>query len=210
MKDTPAPPTRRDRRKAQTRQRISDVATALFVQYGFDQVTVGQIAEAADVSKVTVFNHFPRKEDMLLDRGPEAVRLITDAVADRAPGETPLGALRRVLVERARTEEPLGGFADRFTGFWRLVADSPALRDRARELYQELESALAERLAEADPERRSDAALAAALALAAYRTAFRATASRMLAGAPAAEVVDDHIAAVERSLRAVERAVDDL
>ncbi|MFC8800703.1 TetR/AcrR family transcriptional regulator [Promicromonospora sp. NPDC057138] len=209
MSHTPAP-NRRDVRKAQTRQRISDVATQLFARHGFDQVTVGQIAEAADVSKVTVFNHFPRKEDMLLDRAPEAEQLITDAIAHRAENQTPLASLRDALVARARTGQPLGGFADRFIPFWRLIVGSPALRDRGRELYQDLEGVLASSLAEAtgEPEPHSGARLTAALALAAYRTAFLATVSRMLAGAPADSVIDDHIAMVERYFDAVERAVE--
>lgn len=69
--------TLRERKKRETRQRISDEATMLFVARGFDEVTVAEIAKAAHVSAMTVFNHFPRKEDLFLDRIPEAVELFT-------------------------------------------------------------------------------------------------------------------------------------
>lgn len=68
------PIDRRTRKRLATRQTISDAATRLFNAHGFDQVTVDEIAEAADVGRMTVFNHFPRKEDMLTDATPSGVR----------------------------------------------------------------------------------------------------------------------------------------
>ena len=68
---------RRSRKRLATRQGISDTATRLFLERGFDVVTVDEIAAAADVGRMTVFNHFPRKEDMFFDldeRGPETLR----------------------------------------------------------------------------------------------------------------------------------------
>ena len=62
------PPDRRSRKRLAMRQGISNTATRLFFERGFDQVTVDEIAAAADVGRMTVFNHFPRKEDMFFDR----------------------------------------------------------------------------------------------------------------------------------------------
>ena len=56
----------------QTRAKIAEVAAGLFLEQGFDAVTVADIAKAAGVSSVTVFKHFPRKEDLFLDRQNEA------------------------------------------------------------------------------------------------------------------------------------------
>ena len=58
----------RERKKRQTRQQISDIATGLFLERGFDAVTIAEIAEAADVSVNTVYNYFPSKEDLFFDR----------------------------------------------------------------------------------------------------------------------------------------------
>jgi AcrR family transcriptional regulator len=62
------PLDRRTRKRLATRQAISDTATRLFFERGFDTVTIDDIAEAADVGRKTVFNHFARKEDMFFDR----------------------------------------------------------------------------------------------------------------------------------------------
>ena len=66
------PSDRRSRKRLATRDDISEAATRLFYERGFDHVTVDEIAEAADVGRMTVFNHFPRKEDMFFDRDEEA------------------------------------------------------------------------------------------------------------------------------------------
>jgi AcrR family transcriptional regulator len=185
----------RERKKAETRQRIADVATLMFVRRGFDDVTVTEVAEAAGVSKVTVFNYFPRKEDIFFDRFPQVRELLTAAVEGRGDDETPLSALRRLFVGLAEEGHPIGGFADRYVAFWRTLLASPALRARAREALDEFEAHLAGLLTGIDPHPR----LTAALALAAFRAVYSETARRVLAGEKAADVVADHIAAVEHA-----------
>ncbi|MPY38061.1 TetR/AcrR family transcriptional regulator [Streptomyces adustus] len=196
----------RERKKRATRQRISDLATGLFVERGFDQVTVAEIARAADVSAMTVFNHFPRKEDLFLDRIPEAVELFTEAVRRRGPDESPLAALRRLVLTLLDRHHPLSAVDDRFPGFWRIVVDSPALRARAREGVEEVEEALAAVLAETAPD-LDDPRLVAALTVAAYRTVYLTSATRLLAGERAADITDDHRARVDAAFDALERAV---
>ena len=83
-----APPGRRERKKQLTRQAISDVATALFLERGFDDVTVAQIAAAADVAVQTVFNHFRTKEDLFFD---DATWVHGPAAAVRAAPGRPVG-----------------------------------------------------------------------------------------------------------------------
>ncbi|MEU3951952.1 TetR/AcrR family transcriptional regulator [Streptomyces achromogenes] len=196
----------RERKKRETRQRISDIATDLIGKRGFDAVTVAEIARAAGVSPMTVFNYFPRKEDLFLDRIPEAAGLFASAVRDRAPGESPLAALRRLALRLLEERHPLGGVGETFADFWRIVADSPALRARAREGVEEVEAALTDAFGEAgvaDPE------LSAALAMAAYRTVFVASVRRLLAGDPAAEVAREHRGRLESAFDALERTVVD-
>ncbi len=78
----------RARKKRQLRQRISDVATAMFLVHGFDNVTVAQIAAASEVSQQTVFNYFTTKESMFFDRTEPMITALADAVRQR--GSAPL------------------------------------------------------------------------------------------------------------------------
>lgn len=56
---------RRETRKQQTRDRICDAGVRLFVEQGYDETSVEQITEAADVARQTFFNHFPAKRDIV-------------------------------------------------------------------------------------------------------------------------------------------------
>ncbi|MFI6485952.1 TetR/AcrR family transcriptional regulator [Streptomyces sp. NPDC050564] len=195
----------RERKKRATRQRISDLATQLFVERGFDHVTVAEIARAADVSAMTVFNYFPRKEDLVLDRIPETVEMFTAAVRRRGPGETPLASLRRLALELLDQRHPLSGVDDDFPAFWQVVIDSSALRARAREGVEGVEHALADALRETAEFR--DPHLVAALIVAAYRSVYVTSARRLLAGERADDVAGDHAARLGAAFNALERAV---
>ncbi|MBH5337033.1 TetR family transcriptional regulator [Streptomyces pactum] len=119
----------RERKKRQTRQRISDVATGLFMERGFDAVTIAEIAEAAEVSVNTVYNYFPAKEDLFFDRQEEMVQGLSRAIRARRPGESAaravLDALRRQLEERSAEALRPG-----FQRFMKVIQDSPALTAR--------------------------------------------------------------------------------
>jgi len=73
----------RERKKRRVRQKISDVATAMFLVHGFDNVTVAQIAAASEVSEQTVFNYFTTKESMFFDRSEPMISAAADAVRKR-------------------------------------------------------------------------------------------------------------------------------
>ncbi|SDM20816.1 TetR/AcrR family transcriptional regulator [Nonomuraea jiangxiensis] len=197
--------SRRERKKAETRRRISDLGTLLFMERGFDNVTIGEIAEAADVSKVTVFNHFPRKEDIFFDRLPELAELLTVTVRDRPGGTSVLGALRATLLRHIAEGHPLGGMDDRFRLFWGVILDSPALRARLRETVEEAEDLLASLIAEwgDDP----DPWLSAALIVAGCRAAYGSIAARVLAGEAAAGLQEEYVARVNLTFDALERAL---
>jgi AcrR family transcriptional regulator len=147
-----------------TRQAISNVATHLFVERGFDNVSVADVAREAGVARKTVFNYFPRKEDLVFDREEELRALVREALASRAE-EPPVAAfqtLMRTLVER---RHPLFRITKRPIRFWRTVAESPTLTARARELQVTLADDLAGMLSDALDRPRSDpdARLAAAM-----------------------------------------------
>ena len=93
------PSDRRSRKRLATRQGISNAATRLFFERGFEQVTVDEIAAAADVGRMTVFNHFPRKEDMFFDRDEEGREILREALRQRDRRVAPLETLRRLMSE---------------------------------------------------------------------------------------------------------------
>ncbi|MEU8683350.1 helix-turn-helix domain-containing protein [Streptomyces sp. NPDC048611] len=203
--------TLRERKKLRTRQRISGEATLLFIQRGFDNVTVAEVARAAEVSTMTVFNYFPRKEDLFLDRIPEAQELIVRAVRERGAGEPPLAALRRLVLGLLAERHPLGAVGEGFEHFWRTVLDSPALRARGREAVEEAEGVLAGLLAEAAggaaDRPGQDARLGAALVVAAIRVAYVDAADRQLGGDPVDEVAVEQAEVLRRTFDALERAL---
>ncbi len=187
--DQHAPHGRRERKKAELRTRISEVATALFLERGFDDVSVSEIAEAADVARPTVFAHFARKEDLLFDRYPEAEALVVAAVNDRPAGTSAVAALSDLLIGLADEGHPLAAMRSGFVRFWELVGSSRALQSRARELLDHLEQAIAGAMESTGvPEPR----LTAALTVAAYRTVHLESVRRLLAGEDADLVAADH------------------
>jgi AcrR family transcriptional regulator len=175
----------------QTRARILQVATRLFLERGYDTVTVADVAREAGVSSVTVFNHFPRKEDLFLDRADDAVELLRSAVRDRTPNVDVLASLRKTTLRLFDARHPLSGVNDRSIPFFRTVAASPALVARAREIASDLQGTLAEEL-ERDPTFAGDGTLLAAFFIAGYTTVLVETARRLIAGEPPSAVVDDH------------------
>src|ERR1700743_3415536 len=132
------PSDRRSRKRLATRQGISDAATRLFIERGFDHVTVDEIAEAADVGRMTVFNHFPRKEDMFFDRDEEVRDLIREAVRQRGPRVTPIEALRLLAHRLAEEQSPLLEFSARSQRFIKTIEGSETLKARARAIRDEL------------------------------------------------------------------------
>ena len=173
----------------QTRARISDVATQLFLDRGFDAVTVAEVAREAGVSSVTVFKHFPRKEDLLLDRADDAIDLLRTAVRDRGEVDV-LTSLREAVRGLADDRHALSGLKSGSVPFFVTVAASPALIARAREIADEIQQTLAEELT-------GDAALLAAFLVAGYTTVLTETARRLMAGETPDDVAEDHRARVE-------------
>jgi len=195
-------PGRRERKKAEVRQRISDAATALFLDRGFDQVSVSEIAEAADVARPTVFAHFPRKEDLFFDRYPELAAQLTGAITGRTAGMSAISALRDTITAAARAGQAPYGLQADMTGWWQAVAASRALQARARELADHLADDLALAMAAtgtAEPE------LAAALAVAAWRTIHLQAIRAILAGEDPATVAARYPHRIRSALSAVDQ-----
>jgi AcrR family transcriptional regulator len=165
---------RRSRKRLATRQAISDVATRLFVERGFDRVTVDEIADAADVGRMTVFNHFPRKEDMFFDRDEEGRELVREALRQRDLGVAPIETLRLLAHRLIAEQSPFVEFSARSQGFIETIEGSETLRARARAIRDELAHVVTAALSECIGRERSDpdANLASGLLLATWTVAF--------------------------------------
>ncbi|WP_409497245.1 TetR/AcrR family transcriptional regulator [Amycolatopsis sp. cmx-11-12] len=139
-------PGRRERKKAATRQALSEAARALFLERGFDNVTVAEIAEAADMAVSTLFAHFPGgKEALILGHGRAREEALAAAVRDRAEDVSILQALRDFLATRGPFDPDPDPLSRRVAD---LVVATPALRAYARTLWTGCEDALTEVIAE--------------------------------------------------------------
>lgn len=174
-----------------TRARIAETASGLFAERGFDAVTVAEVARAAGVSSVTVFNHFPRKEDLFFDRTDEAVELVRSAVRDRSEGVDVVTALHDAVGRMLDDRHPLTGADPRAAPFFATVASSPALVGRARGIGAELQEVLATELAAA-PDFTGDGPLVAAFFVAGYATVLSEVGRALVAG----EQPDDQLAGI--------------
>jgi AcrR family transcriptional regulator len=89
----------RERKKLETRHRLADVAARLFADIGYDAVSVSDVARAANVSDQTVYNYFPTKPDLVLDRADEILERSQRVVAERVAPDTPADAIWRLVHE---------------------------------------------------------------------------------------------------------------
>lgn len=128
---TEPPVGRRERKKAATRQAIADAALQLFLERGYDQVSIRDIADAADVSTTTVFKHFTGKEALVFDREQDRESEVIAAVRQRAAGQSILDALRQHVLDSwlPITAHP------RMAEFTNLVDSTPALRAYAERMW---------------------------------------------------------------------------
>jgi AcrR family transcriptional regulator len=136
----------RARKKRQTRQQIFEAASRLFAERGFEAVTVADVARAADVSEMTVFNHFPTKEDLFFGGMEFFEERLLAAVEGRAPGESALAAFSRPVLEgceRLAAEETTRVIAAAAA----VIGSSPSLQAREREISGRYTGALAALLA---------------------------------------------------------------
>lgn len=202
-------PDRRSRKRLATREAISDVATRLFVERGFDKVTIDEIAAAADVGRMTVFNHFPRKEDLFFDRDEEVRALLRDAILQRQAGVTPLEALRRYAHQLIAQKSPLVEFSADSRDFVAAIAASETLKARTRAIRDEFAQVVAQALAESVRREANDpeAQLAANLLLATWTTAlihghhtFRSTRKSKTAQAAFLALIDRGNAGLQAAL----------
>jgi AcrR family transcriptional regulator len=139
--------TLRERKKLQTRRHIADTACRLFVERGFDAVTVDEVAQAAEVSKKTVFNYFPTKEDLIFHRSVEREVMMVALVRERAPGVSLAEAFRDQNLEflRKLAQQPAGFHQG---GLLQVIKSSPTLERRLHAVHAHQAHAVARELAD--------------------------------------------------------------
>ncbi len=140
---TEIPISRRDRKKAATRKSLADAALRLFMERGFDNVGVKEVADAADVSTTTLFKHFPTKEALVFDEDVDREAELVAAVRFRAPGQSIPRALCQHLIYNwgAYLIHP------KLTEFVDFVRRTPALNEYGRRMWTRHEQALASAIA---------------------------------------------------------------
>jgi AcrR family transcriptional regulator len=139
----------RERKKERTRQLLADTARRLFSERGFEQVSVAEIAHAAEVSPATVFNYFPNKEDLVYGRFEAFEQRLLTAIRDRPRGETVIAAFKNFILEPrgllATTDEAK---AKELLALTRMITASPALLARERQILARYTDALAKLIAD--------------------------------------------------------------
>ncbi|MFD5465680.1 TetR/AcrR family transcriptional regulator [Kitasatospora sp. NPDC127059] len=118
------PTGRRERKKAATRQKIADTALRLFLERGYEEVGIREVAAEADVAVTTVFSHFASKEALVFEQDQDFEQRLTRAATDASPDEPLIPALRREIHAMVRHCTAEG--AD---PIWRMIDGSPALRE---------------------------------------------------------------------------------
>ncbi len=142
----------RERKKRETRQHISDIATGLFLERGFEEVRVSDVAAAAGVSEKTVYNYFTTKESLLLDREEPIAEALREALGPGAPDASPIDAVLRVLLDGVR--EFYGMWEDNDDGFRsilrfrEMVEGTASLRAAQRDMMDRTSQVAAEAMAQ--------------------------------------------------------------
>ncbi|WUQ22019.1 TetR/AcrR family transcriptional regulator [Streptomyces sp. NBC_00236] len=193
--DAAAPMSLRERKKQLTYQAVSDAAIALFLERGFDKVSVAEIAAAADISKPTLFRYFPAKEDLALHRFADHEDESARVVAGRAEGESPLDALRRHYLDGLERRDPVTGLCDvpQVLAFHRLLYGTPSLVARLYAYQSRAEAALARALGDRVTDR-----LAAGQIIAVLRILSLENWQRISEGRSADQVYADAVEAAEQ------------
>jgi AcrR family transcriptional regulator len=181
----------RERKKHQTREAIADAAWRLFLDRGFEDVTVAEVARAADVSAATVFNYFPTKEDLAYHRMEDFEDELLEAVRNRDPGASVVDAFGSFVLEpRGFLKSGEGVRRDDPLAVTRIFTDSPTLLAREREIYDRYAERLIDLIADERHARRDDLEplLIARALVSLHRAMIDHVRQRVLAGASAEEI----------------------
>jgi AcrR family transcriptional regulator len=196
----------RERKKRERRLAIARAALRLFARHGFEQVSIAEVARAADVAEMTVFNYFPTKEQLLFFADRERELAVVGAVRDRPPGTSIVAAFRG-----AATELLAHAWGSHSTDWIRVVQASPTLQQYRRELYVRHARALAAALADELPAETDQLLLLAVarLLFGVLASAFEIGGQRVVEGRDPAEITTDLLASAARVFDRLEHGLAD-
>jgi AcrR family transcriptional regulator len=205
-------PGLRERKKQRTHAAISEAAIALFLEHGFNKVSVAQVAEAAEVSKRTLFAYFPAKEDLVVHRLADHETEIARVVRARPAGTAPLTAVREHFLKGLRERDPITGLNDRpeVRRLHRMILDAPSLVARMERFKTGAERALAQALRETAETPEVTARLAAVQIVAVHWALAQDNAERLAYGEPADERHAGAVADAEHAFALLENGLRDL
>ncbi|MFE9902100.1 TetR family transcriptional regulator [Streptomyces achromogenes] len=194
----------RERKKQRMYQDVSDIAVRLFLERGFDAVSVAEVAAAAGISKPTLFRYFPAKEDLVLHRIADHE---TEAARVAAGAADPVAALGRHFLAGLDRRDPVTGLNDHpeVLAFHRLLYGTPSLAARAYAHQERSEAALAEALGG-----DLDARLAAGQIIAVQRVLALENWRRIAAGEPVERVAPEAVRAAERAFARLAESLPEL
>jgi AcrR family transcriptional regulator len=203
----------RERKKRMMRQLISDTATSMFLERGFEEVRVAEVAAACEVSEKTVYNYFPTKESLVLDREEP---MAADIRRVLGPGGVPMSpiqaALELIAAELSRMYDHWGEDHHRpddltmIRRFAEMLENTPPLRAAQRDMMDRLVDVAAESMAAragVDPD-DPEPQIAADALLGLWRVQYRAMRKYSDGKRSAAEVRDRVLDEVRRAARLID------
>ena len=194
-------PGLRERKKQKTRDTIIKVALDLFAEHGYEQTTIAEIADAAEVSPRTIFAYFPTKEDIVFCQLPETRERLAQALRERPDGATALDALRD-FIAGSLDSDPNEVVRKR------ILASDETLRRGERARSGPFEQLMVEAIAEdlhADPDDIRPQIVAAAAA-----AAFTTVRERDPAALPESDSVEQAMAAIDDVMHFLRGGLDAL
>jgi AcrR family transcriptional regulator len=195
----------RERKRQRTHDAVSAAAIAMFLEHGFDRVSVADVAAAADISKPTLFRYFRSKEDLVLHRFADHEGEAARIVRHRTAHQTPLAALREHFLGGLARRDPVTGLNDhpQILAFHNMVFTTPSLAVRVNEFIARDVDALTAALAETAGPASGEltARLAAAQILAVQQVLARENWRRLAAGDTADGLHDTAAAAARHAFR---------